>query len=148
MGRGVEVDRRSKGRGLSSGGVVLGLGERLDADGLPNDRAQVDRRDGIETSAEKLIPGDSALERIRWIIGQLGTGLTIAAIAQAGIWGYQLLPLQHAHAVIWIGLVVWVLYLGLERINTLPWTRSWGLFSSFLVMFGAGFSVALLMGWL
>jgi hypothetical protein len=106
-----------------------------------NRRSQIDPTDGIETTTERLIPGDEAIEKIRWHVGEFTTGLAIPAVARIGWLAYQYSPIAHLHVLIWCGLVGFCAHLILERLNALLGAKTWALYSGFIILLGAALGI-------
>lgn len=109
---------------------------------------QVNKNDDTETTSEKLIPGFEPIERIRWILEQSNAALIVPALAAIGRLVYVLSPIQHVHLLVWIVLLIYLLWNGIERLNALPFALTWSVFSSFLFLMIGGFGLAVLFGML
>lgn len=107
---------------------------------------QINARDENQTFSEDMIPGSELLERIRWMLYRLGTGQSITLVVYVGTLTYRLSPIAHLHLVIWIPLLVVLAFLGLIHVNTIATAKTWSLFSGFLILLSASFSLVLLSG--
>lgn len=122
-------------------------GRDKDGDGRIDRRLEISSTDGIATASEWMLPGDSAIERLRWVIQRLGMGGSLVAVAYVGALLYRLSPIANLHLLVWIALVVILIFLAITHLNTLLTGKSWSLFSGFLILFGFGFGLILLAGW-
>lgn len=120
-----------------------GFGGKKDGDGQVE---QINERDGVETNSERLLPGQSPIERLRWILEQGNAGLIIPTLTVVGRLVYLSSPIEHLHLLVWLVLGIYIFWIGLERLNALPYVKTWSLFSSALIWLIAGFGLAVLFG--
>lgn len=116
-----------------AGSLIARRNDR-DGNGQPDQPLPINQHDGIDTTSEKLIPGYESIERIRWFLEQSNTALVIPTLIVIGRAAYLFSPLQHLHVLVWVGLVVYVIWIALERLNALLYAKTWAVFSGFLIL--------------